>query len=119
VGRQLETIAGAEVHHEILYAGRNGEVATVDWIVVMPGAVLLVECKSALPRRDVVEGRETFREGHEQVIKGRKQLAETAAAIRNGRHSELATLPSDRPMAGLVVTLGSFYAANEALGRVP
>jgi len=112
VGRQLDTMTGAETYQEITYRGPSGsDRKTVDWFVILPSAVVLVECKSALPNRSVVEGRETFAEGHQQTISARKQILATAELIRNGQ-PELSRIPTDRPMVGLVVTLGTYYGAN-------
>ncbi|MFF3675860.1 hypothetical protein ACFYYS_18025 [Streptomyces sp. NPDC002120] len=47
VGRHLRLLPGAEVYPEIVY-GENGE-KSIDWIVVLPGLVLLVEAKAFRP----------------------------------------------------------------------
>lgn len=113
IGRQLQLLRGARVHGEVVLTERAGKRSTVDWIVELEDAILLVECKSALPRRDVVGGWETFSDGHAQVMKGREQILESFEEIRRGR-PELGFLSDDRPVVGLVVTLGSFYAGNDS-----
>jgi hypothetical protein len=120
IGRQLGLIENAEVFPEAHYFTREGQKKTVDWLIVLPSAVLLVECKSVLPRRDVVEGWATFRDGHDQIRKGYEQIAATVDAIGAAR-PELKHIPLDRPFMGLVVTLGAFPAANdtEVLGKPP
>lgn len=112
IGRQLRTIGGARVFGEVRLVDRAGDRVTVDWMVDLGSSILLVECKVALPRRDVVEGWNTFADGHGQIANGREQIVYTFDSIRKGR-PELAFLPSDVPIVGLVVTLGSFYAGND------
>jgi len=113
VGRQLETMTGPLVFPQFAYRGRGGsERMTVDWIVVLPNAVILVECKSAMPNRSVVEGRDTFAEGHRQIREARKQILTTAALIKDGQ-PELSRIPAGRPLIGVVVTLGTYLAAND------
>jgi hypothetical protein len=52
IGRQLGLLTGAQVHGEVTYGRKNGR-KTVDWIVVLPEVVLLVEVKSAIPTEPV------------------------------------------------------------------
>jgi len=114
VGRQLDTMIGPEIYHEITYRGATGsDRKTVDGFVVLPSAVVLIECKSAVPNRSVVEGWATFVEGHHQTIDARKQILTTAKLIKN-HQPELSCIPADRPLIGLVVTLGTYYGANDS-----
>ncbi|MER6913986.1 hypothetical protein ABT354_20125 [Streptomyces sp. NPDC000594] len=112
VGRHLRLLPGTEVHPEIIY-GPNGE-KTVDWIVVLPGLVLLVEAKSARPTAGLRLGpQQEF--GKELLTKlGKavgKQIPTTAGLIRD-RHPKLAHIPHDRPVFGLVVTMEPYHLIN-------
>ena len=51
IGRQLRLLPGAQVLGEVSYGPARSK--TVDWIVVLPEAVLLVEVKSAIPTEPV------------------------------------------------------------------
>ena len=53
IGRQLRLLPGAQVLPEITY-GLKSSRKTVDWIVVLPEVVLLVEVKSAIPAEPVL-----------------------------------------------------------------
>ena len=53
IGRQLRLLPDAQVLPEITYGPRTARRKTVDWIVVLPEVVLLVEVKSAIPTEPV------------------------------------------------------------------
>lgn len=112
VGKQLELLGAARVTSEVSYRSGRDNLMSVDWIVVHHAAVLLVECKSALPRRDICEASDAFREAHEKIGRGIDQVNRTADAIVRGV-PEFQDIPDDRPIFGLVVTLGNFDAAND------
>ncbi|WP_196814400.1 nuclease-related domain-containing protein [Nocardia sp. BMG111209] len=113
VGRHLQLLEpiGAQVYPEIRYGRRGGEL-TCDYIVVMSEFVLLVETKAM---RSV----ESARLGHEaglqvladRIQKARNQIATTATLIRD-RISEVAHIPDDRPIRGLVVTLEPIHLVD-------
>lgn len=112
VGRHLRLLPGAEVYPEIVY-GKNGEKST-DWIVVLPGLVLLVEAKSARPTADLRLGpQHGF--GDELAKKlGKaigKQVPTTAKLIRD-RQAGFTHIPHDRPMFGIVVTMEPYHLVN-------
>lgn len=112
VGRQLALFDSANVLPELSYRTGQGDQLSVDWIVVHPAAVLLVECKSALPRRDVYEASDAFGEAHENIGHGITQVNRSADAIVRGVR-EFQGIPTDRPIVGIVVTLGNFDSAND------
>ena len=112
VGRQLRLIPNATVLPEVPYRTSQGDKLSVDWIVVLADAILLIECKSSIPATGVREGLDNFVEAHGRLAKGVKQINTTASAIVD-RRPEFATVPEDRPVVGLVVTLGNFDMAND------
>lgn len=112
VGRQLGLLGAARVTPEVSYRIGRDNLMSVDWIVVHQAAVLLVECKSALPRRDIYEASDAFREAHEKIGRGIAQVNRTADAIAR-RVREFKDIPDDRPIVGIVVTLGNFESAND------
>ncbi|MGW2989043.1 hypothetical protein [Streptomyces goshikiensis] len=114
VGRHLCLLPGAEVHSEIVY-GRNGE-KSIDWIVVLPGLVLLVEAKAFRPTADLRLGpQQTFpKELNTKLGKAiGKQIPNTAKLIRE-RHPKSAHVPDDRPMFGIVVTTERYHLVKSS-----
>lgn len=113
---QLEQLKPqASVYGEFEYDTGSGSGKTVDAIVVLDGAVLLVEAKSVRTRLD---SRYTFAAytDHLQrdLHKAFKQIARTAHMIRN-RHAAIGdVVPDDRPLCGLVVTPEPLWLANNA-----
>ena len=111
VGRQLRQIAGGIVVPEISYGPRRNRVKTIDWFVVLPEVVLLIECKSMTPARNLQEGFGTVEQIHARLAKPLDQINKTVQALGEG-HAELIDIPTDRPVVALVVTLGNFVMAN-------
>lgn len=111
VGRNLRLVDGAKVVHEIEYGPRKSRLKSVDWFVVLPGVVLLIECKAMLPRRDMQEGIGSLDEMHARLEKPLKQINRSVAAVQ-AQSEDMKVIPADRPMVGLVVTLGNFDLAN-------
>jgi hypothetical protein len=112
VGRHLRLLPDAEVHHEIVYDKDNKK--SVDWIVVLPGLVLLLDAKSARPTAGLRLGpQQTFGEELNQKL-GKaigKQIPNTAKLIRD-RHPKFAHIPHDRPMFGIVMTMEPYHLVN-------
>lgn len=112
VGRHLRLLPGAEVFPEIVY-GKNGE-KSVDWIVVLPGLVLLVEVKSVRPTAKLRLGpQQEFGDELDKKL-GKaigKQITTTAKLIRD-RHAKFTHIPTDRPMFGIVVTMEPYHLVN-------
>lgn len=112
VGRHLSLLEDAEVLPEIVYRAGKEEKKSVDWIVILPEAVLLVECKNSMPTAVIKEGRDGFIEAHAaRVGKGIEQINTTVDQILN-RKPEFLSVPADRPFIGFVVTLEPFELAN-------
>jgi hypothetical protein len=110
--RQLES--RSSVHGEYKYETRDGSALTVDAIIVLDEAVVLIEAKSLKARLD---SRQTFeaytRHLRRDLETAFKQLARTARMIR-GHHDVLAGIPDDRRMCGVVVTPEPLWLANNA-----
>lgn len=108
VGRQLKLIETAEVHPEVSY-GKGGGLRSVDWFVVLPGLVVLVEVKS----RRLTAAAQAGDEGLLSVLsntlgKARVQLTRTVEQLAEG-NAAFAHIPTDRPMLALVITSEPFY----------
>lgn len=115
VGRQLGLIAGAELHPEISYQEGRSQRASVDWIVVFPDLVLLVEVKSARPTQALRSGVEGAAKAFQQAFDKANRQLETTYTLIMERRAEFSRIPSDRPIAGIVVTLEDFHVANSAV----
>lgn len=111
VGRHLELIEGAITHPEVVYG--KSQKKSIDWFVVLPNLVLLVECKLGRPVLEARAGAATLVERYvEKLDPARKQINETADRIRQGDPA-FDFVPTDRPVVGLVVTYEQFYMAND------
>ena len=115
VGRQLALIPGVQVYPEITYRHEKDLRKSIDWIVVFPNLVLLVEVKAARPTEALRAGAEGSAAALQQAFnKGHKQLGTTFDLIQ-ARVAEFAHIPTDRPTVGVVVTLEDFHVANSIL----
>ncbi|NIJ04250.1 hypothetical protein [Frigoribacterium faeni] len=111
IGRQLRQGKDFVVRPEITYG--KEEKKTIDWFVVTPEAVFLIECKSVLPSQAIKEGLYAHEEAHEQALmKGVRQLNATYSLVAK-RHPAVQFLPRDRPIIGLLVTLGMFDLVDQ------
>jgi hypothetical protein len=99
----LLTACGAVVHPEIIYGHENKK--TVDYLVVFPELVLLVETKSM---RSTAAARLGDEDGlallTARVQKARDQIDTTTGLIAD-QIPGLEVIPADRPVRGLIVTL--------------
>jgi hypothetical protein len=119
IGRQLRLLPDAQVIAEITYGPPKSRRRTVDWIVVLPEAVLLVEVKSAIPTEPVRLG---TTDAADAVLgklgKACKQIDGTAQLVAD-RDPALAAVPADLPVLGLAVTLEPFHMANAGFDPLP
>ena len=119
IGRQLRLLPGAQVMPEITYGPRNDRRKTIDWIVVLPEVVLLVEVKSAIPAEPVRLGTpDAAGAVLSKLGKAFKQIDITAQLIAD-RDTALAAVPADRPVLGMAVTLEPFHMANAQFDLLP
>lgn len=118
LGNRVEAYAGWQLQHsgllqvypEIVY---DNAQRSVDWFVVLPDAVVLIECKSARLSLDARSGSAEPLQAviNRHVGKARRQIKRTVEKIRSGHH-QFAAIPADRNMFGLIVTSEPFYTAN-------
>lgn len=111
VGRQLRQIEGAEVLAEREFGPKKNRGLSIDWFVVLPDAVVLIECKGMIPSRNIQEGLGAVEEAYARLAKPIEQINKTARAVASGDPA-MADIPSDRPVGALIVTLGNFVLAN-------
>ena len=117
IGRQLRLLPGAQVLSEITYGPRTSRRKTVDWIVVLPDVVLLVEVKSAIPTEPVRLGTSDAADAIVGKLgKAFAQIDATARLIAAG-DPVLAAVPTGRPVLGMAVTLEPFHVANASFLR--
>lgn len=109
VGTQLRLLNHAEVRPEITY---DSHQKTIDFFVITPEVVLLVEAKASRPteatRFGIPPGDADIKN---KIGKAYSQIDSTADLLRTG-HMDLAEIPNDRPICGLVVTLEPFHLIN-------
>lgn len=115
-GEQLALVLGGTLTGERLY-GKGGASKTIDWLLVLPGVVVLVEVKSARVaapgRLDLTSWAEDVRR---DVGKSMRQIATTAKLLRE-KHPVLADVPVDRPVRGIIVTAEPHYLINSPIYR--
>ncbi|MFD8782556.1 hypothetical protein [Kitasatospora sp. NPDC059599] len=113
VGRQLRLIDGAVVHPEVEYRDeKKNKVKSIDWFVVLPDLVLLVEVKSARPTAPLRLGPVDWATEIEgKLAKAVGQLQKSADRI-TGHHPAFAHIPSDRPILGTVLTMEPYHLVN-------
>ena len=118
VGRQLSTLPDADVHSEIEYGPtKKSRGKSIDWIVVFPDAVLLVEAKATRLRADARVGDENAERAVSTTLaEAFDQIDRTHQAILNGV-PEFADIPKDRPFIGLVAALDPWYMSNSTATR--
>jgi hypothetical protein len=116
VGRQLKLIAGAQVYPEIVYRRRKQVKKSIDWIVVFPQLVLLVEVKARRANQALRSGTpEAAAAALQQAFnRANEQLGMTFDMIM-ARAPEFAHIAADRPIVGMVVTIEDFHVANSGL----
>ncbi|WP_280299423.1 nuclease-related domain-containing protein [Nocardia abscessus] len=115
VGRHLALLepCGATVYSEITYD--RGQNKTVDYVLVFPELVLLVETKGMRSTVQARIGDDTgLQKLAERVQQARDQIDHTADLIGR-RIPELAHIPSNRPLRGLVVTMEPIQHIDTAL----
>jgi hypothetical protein len=108
IGRQLKLIEGAQVEPEIVF-GKGGGNKSVDWFVVLPNLVILVEVKSRRLGPAARAGDAALFTSLAETLGGaRKQLTRTVHHLADG-HPAFSHIPTDRSMLGLIVTAEPYY----------
>ncbi|WP_156023156.1 hypothetical protein [Terracoccus sp. 273MFTsu3.1] len=108
VGRQLKLIEAAQVEPEIVF-GKGGGNKSVDWFVILPNLVVLVEVKSRRLGPAARAGDAALFASLAETLGGAKeQLTRTVERLADG-HPAFAHIPTDRPMLGLIVTAEPYY----------
>ena len=106
VNAQLGLLNHTDIRREISYDSPIKK--TVDFFVITPEVVLLVEVKASRPTRDTRFGcPDGDTDVRKKIGKAYTQIDQTAQLLR-GNHPAVANIPSDRPLCGLVVTLEPF-----------
>lgn len=120
VGRQLDLLPDAEVHPEVLVKiSKDATKKTIDFFVVFPDLVLLVEVKSTRPGEQLRLGGTDFTTLFPTSLKKAfEQINRSVDLLRSGKHPELADIPADRRMIGMVVTAEPFHQINTPEHRV-
>lgn len=117
VGRQFATVPGVSVEPEVEYHRSKDRMDTTDWFIVLDDVVLLVEAKAGiLPAAGRAGDNSLTTMMTRTVGKGIKQINRTHALIQSGA-PEVAHIPNDRPILGIVATLDPWYMANSFFGR--
>ena len=110
VGTQLRLLHHAEIRPEITYGSPAKK--TIDFFVITPEVVLLVEAKASRPTEETRFGTPPGdADVKKKIGKAYSQIDNTAHLLRAG-HRDLAAIPNDRPLCGLVVTLEPFHLIN-------
>lgn len=108
IGRQLKLIEEAEVEPEILF-GKGGGQRSVDWFVILPNLVIMVEVKSRRLRSAARAGNAMLMNSLNEALGGAlTQLTRTVNHLADN-HLAFKHIPTDRPMLGLIVTAEPFY----------
>lgn len=119
LGHRVEAYIGTQLRHTGLLDVRPEFVTgvgtkSIDWIVVTPAAVLLIESKGARIPIEVRAGLDAAA----QLVTDRlaiayTQLNRTADGVRAALPL-FAHIPNDRPIIGIIVTVEPVYMANAA-----
>lgn len=109
VGDMVNLIPGATVLPEIAY--EPGQL-TVDWFLITPQMVALIESKIARPNLKIIAGDTPNRDEIRRLMrKPVSQLNNTYKLIQED-HPALAVIPRDRPIVGLIITSVPFHLGN-------
>jgi len=116
VGRQLGLVPDAQVLPEIEFGSKKNKSLSVDWFLVFDSCVVLVEVKATRPtepvrRADAQAGKDLEKRLGHSI----DQLNGSACKIRECA-PEFSSIPSGRPLLGLVVTMEPFHTVNSLFG---
>jgi hypothetical protein len=115
VGQLLNLLQGErEVVQQVMWGRSDNEGKSIDWFLVLPNCVLLVEVKLAnfsvsiragdpLNQADILS----------RFNAARKQINTTYKKFQKG-HAALSAIPRDRPVFGIIVTSANLHVANSS-----
>lgn len=111
IGRQLNLIAGdRQVIPEFRYGPKKSQTDSCDWLLDLPGALVLIECKARQPVESLrVGGVDWLKSVEGSIGKGIRQLNRSHHDIQSIADRKPAVDPT-KPRVGIVVTLEPFYA---------
>lgn len=110
IGRQLKLLNGAVVLPEIKY-GKGGGKRSVDWFVIFPELVILVEVKSnRLGASEKSGAKSLINTLSSKIGRAKNQIKSTAERI-SAKDLHFSDIPTDRPILGLIVTAEPFYTS--------
>jgi hypothetical protein len=112
VGRQLgslETAGIAQLLPKVVFSRGRGVEESVDWFVIFPEVVLLVEAKATRLAAEARIGLDRLGIDVKRTLGvAYEQINSTAQLVRSGK-PEFIHIPTDRPMLGLAVTLEPYW----------
>ncbi|MCI9888873.1 hypothetical protein JT358_10445 [Micrococcales bacterium 31B] len=115
IGRQLELIEDAKIEPEIVFGKHGGGQKSIDWFVILPHLVILVEVKSSRLGPAARAGEATLVNSLSNTLGGaRQQLSRTVSNLADN-HPAFNHIPTNRPMLGLIVTAEPFYSGTAYL----
>jgi len=110
VGQQLCLVSGGLLNPEITWG--QPEKKSVDWFLVLPDCVVLIEVKSTRLTLGARSGDVDLVQKLQQALdKARGQVDKSAELVRQ-QHPAFMHIPNDRPLFGLIVTAEPVYIAN-------
>jgi hypothetical protein len=115
VGRQLRLIDQADVTGEVSLDAQNK--MSIDWFLVLPDLIVLIECKSARLNAKALAGDtgDMTRTTEMHLEKARRQIDATARKVLQ-RDERVRFLPDDdRPVVGLIVVAEAIWLANSGV----
>lgn len=114
IGRNLRLIDGAAIYPEITYGPRKDK-KSIDWFVVLPRLVVLVECK--LKRLGLLgrAGDEPLFADFENSLKKAYRQLERSVENLTAKTPEFGNIPTDRPFLAMVVSAEPMYTGSAFL----
>jgi hypothetical protein len=111
VGNQLGLVEGASVIPEIVW-GRE-EKRSVDWFLILPNCLVLVEVKSMRLTLGTKAGDIDLIEKLSVSLDiARKQINRTVTLLREKKNPAFEHIPQDLPIIALIVTAEPIYVGN-------
>jgi hypothetical protein len=116
VGKQLELMPDAQILPEIEYGPKKSRGLSVDWFAIFNDCVVLVEVKSTRPTEPIRRADPQASKNLERSLGHSLNQLNSSARKISERAPEFSSIPSDRPLLGLVVTMEPFHTVNSPFG---